>query len=1580
MKQLQTIILLCMLLLGEVEAQLVVNTNVSAQQLVQNYLVGNGVTVSNVTMGTGCNSRQFGTFTNQNSNLPLSSGIVLSTGYADDLNNTAINTDPGFTSYSNNPNCFDGICVPGDPYLDAIMAPQTSFDAAVLEFDFVPESDTVRFRYVFASEEYNEFVCSEFNDAFAFVLSGPGMPARNIALVPGTNRPVTINTVNRGSAGMGGNPNNCSGSSGSLNYSQYFINNNMGSYVQFDGMTTTLEAMAIVVPCQTYHIKLVVGDAVDGSYDSGVFFEASSFSTPKDLTVTVNSPNNSGVIGEGCTSGAFVFSLNKPFPQDYTINYNILGSASNGTDYTNIATSITIPAGATSVSLPIAAFNDNISEGSETIILDIPSGNCARQTVQLVIEDEVLLTAPQVSCQTLTSSTTQFNWNSVSGAVGYEVSTDGGVTWQAPSSGGLSHIITGLTPNTDVKLWVRAIGGYQICGENAVGYSMCNNCMLSTSILAQQTIDCNGNTGMLTTSNNNIGGTLSYLWSTGETTPLIGNVPQGTYSVTLTESTGCIANTSFFLGEPALLQNNMVSVDVSCFGDNNGSAVAQSSGGTGTHQYSWSNPSFANGNKMQQLPANNYRVTITDANGCEIVDSVEITEPDSLVLSSSMTNVNCFGSTDGTATALVTGGTPVYTYQWSDNQQQTDSIAINLEQGTYCVSVTDANMCTATSCVTITEPSELSITINSFLNVTCNGGNDGQAVVVAAGGSPSYSYLWSPSGATTANATGLEAGMHTVVVSDANGCQQVATVQLSQPNVVSASIQQTADISCYGYNDGAVEVLPTGGTGNYTYIWNHNNSTTTNIQQLYAGHYRVTVDDGQSCAIANLQIAEPDSLEANLSFTEVSCHGGTDGTIEVNPLGGTATYQYQWSTGNTSYNSTGLAIGSYQITVTDANACVVTDEITVTQPQPLGLVLTADSVSCKEGNNGQIQTAIQGGRAPFTYQWSNGNTNSTNTGLIANQYTLTVTDANGCKIDEQATVKEPATKIAIQSLTTQATLCNGDANGQAFVAAKGGIPNYNYQWSNGQTGTTAQNLLAGAYIVTATDVKGCIIVDTAIVEQPDKLTVNTQVYSDYNGAHISCNGATDGQVQAIPLGGVGGYSYDWSNGQQASIATGLAQGQYQLTLTDANNCKTTSQISVVEPTVLEVTETHQDISCFDGKNGQIEVHAIGGTTAYQYSLEGGNFVSNPVFGGLKARTYSVWVKDANGCLTAISTTLEQPTILEGSLTARPTDCHNTKHGEAQLELKGGVGPYNYLWSDGQTTALAKKLAIGSYVITATDANGCEWIKTTKITSPPELKLELNPTGVLCAGDANGRILVAATGGILTYQNYEYSKDSINWQTGNIIADLTSGIYTIYTRDARGCITKTSTTVESADPFFLEQFSSDTTITYYEPVELIAQPNDTENITWKWSSEGAGGTELTTSSFTTNVEPVEDTRYRFVATNINGCVIDTTVWVRVEKTRHVNAPKAFSPNGDGVNDYFFLQGDDKVESVERFAVYSRWGELLYEVKDGTVNQTRFGWDGVFRNKKMNSGIYVWTAVVKFKDGYTKKISRDVTLLR
>ena len=695
---------------------------------------------------------------------------------------------------------------------------------------------------------------------------------------------------------------------------------------------------------------------------------------------------------------------------------------------------------------------------------------------------------------------------------------------------------------------------------------------LISEIISSSDVSCFG-AGDGTALVNATGGTTpyNYEWSDGQTTAMAGNLAPGSYDVTVTDANDCTSVSVVEIDGPAapldITTTPAVITDVSCNGGSDGSIDITVTGGTAPYTYAWS--SGDNIEDPSTLSAGTYEVTVTDANGCTIVGGTyEIDEPTEVTASAVVnSDPDCEGNTTGEAAVTAGGGTPSYSYLWSDGQ--TGATASNLSAGTYLVTVTDANGCQAVASVLLVDPTGVKATITSSTNLDCAGDSDGEATVTAAGGTAPYTYEWSttPVVQTTATAVGLEAGQYSVTVTDDNGCQAVAIVEITEPTALELELISQENVSCNGGNDGEAAVNVTGGVTPYTYLWSASagGQVTATAINLPLGTHGVTVTDANGCTITgSVLISQPSLLTSSTTLvSDVSCNGGSDGVANVTASGGTSPYGYIWDNGSTDEQLNGVPAGTYSVTVTDDNNCTSVSSVVISEPAT-GVSVSVTSVAdpdCEGTTTGSITASAAGGVGPYMYLWSDGQTGATASGLSAGTYVVTATDANGCTASVSQLLVDP-TGITATIVSSTNLSCFGDMDGSATVEGSGGSGTYTYSWSNGQTTATATGLVAGQYTVTVTDtgVSGCEAVAFVEITEPTELISEIISSSD-----VSCFGAGDGTALVNATGGTTPYGYEWSDGQTTAMASNLAPGSYDVTVTDANGCEAVPVVVISGP-------------------------------------------------------------------------------------------------------------------------------------------------------------------------------------------------------------------------------------------------------------------------------------------------------------------------------------------------------------------------------------------------------------------------------
>ncbi|MEN2489541.1 MBG domain-containing protein [Flavobacterium sp. B11] len=677
---------------------------------------------------------------------------------------------------------------------------------------------------------------------------------------------------------------------------------------------------------------------------------------------------------------------------------------------------------------------------------------------------------------------------------------------------------------------------------------------------SQTNISCNGGSNGTATVNVTGGtGAYTYSWApSGGSAATASGLQAGTYTVTINDANNCQTSQRFTFIDPPVLNATQSQTDVLCNGGATGTATVSASGGSGNLTYLWT-PSRQTGATATGLSAGTYTCKITDANSCFITKTFIIGEPSALNASTTQIDATC--STGGEATVIPSGGVGGYSYSWAPSGGIA-ATARGLSAGTYHCTITDGNGCSIIRNVTINTTNTVVATADKT-DVLCNGASTGSAWVVPSGAPGPFTYEWTPNVGNTSRVYDLAAGNYSVKITANNGCSIVKNFTINEPSAIVITPGAKTNVSCNGGNNGSASVSATGGTGTYTYSWNTTPvQSTATATGLKAGTYTVTVKDANSCTkTQSVIITEPDALIATTSQTDVSCNGGSNGSATVNVTGGTGLYTYSWApSGGTNATASGLAAGTYTVTVKDANLCQTTATVTIAEPPVLKATIAKTDVLCNQANNGTATVTPSGGTFPYTYSWSpSGGSDATATGLSPNTYFVTVTDANGCFVTESVQITEPSALSASDTHTNVS--CNGGNNGTASVVATGGTGTYTYSWSpSGGNTATATGLTAGIYTVTVTDENLCFVTNTITITEPDALNLTT------TPVDVSCHNGNNGSATVSVTGGTGAYSYSWLPfGGNAATATNLTAGTYTVTVTDANSCSASATVKIMQP-------------------------------------------------------------------------------------------------------------------------------------------------------------------------------------------------------------------------------------------------------------------------------------------------------------------------------------------------------------------------------------------------------------------------------
>jgi len=822
-----------------------------------------------------------------------------------------------------------------------------------------------------------------------------------------------------------------------------------------------------------------------------------------------------------------------------------------------------------------------------------------------------------------------------------------------------------------------------------------------------------------------------------------------------------------------LLMHAQVSVtflqtNASCFGNCDGSTTAVGLGGMFPYTFVWSTGST--NASLNGLCAGTYTVTVTDALQNTGVGAVTIVQPNQLTVIVETQNQICGVAPDGSAFASPTGGTAPYSYTWSNGA--TGSTINGLAEGVYTVTVTDFNGCTAVGSNSVFFWNEgIWLMCMPEADISCFGASDGIAHVSAMTGTPPYTYAWSTSD-TTQDVTGLGPGTYAVTVTDVNGCLNSCTLTLTEPPVLTAVVDSTA---AFCNQPGSATVTPSGGTPGYTILWSTDDTTQT-ISAL-PGPVSVTVTDANDCEIVlNLSIPGDTvvlDVTANV-VTNALCL--LPGAAEATTSGGSGTFSYIWSSGDTTAVAAGLAAGIYTVTVTEfPSGCTGTATAEITSlPSDLEIeAMMTSQAGCNVG--GSATATVTGGIPPYTIIWNNTDTTTNISNLAAGPHIVVVVDSAGCTASDTLEITQSPNPTVVANPDTLVTCAS---NGSALAVASGGVAPYTYAWSSGALTAAAPNLAAGTYTVTATDNVGCTATASTTLAEPENPTV---AISDVVNA--SCT--TPGSATAAATGGIGPYSYLWDTGATTATATNLGPGQHIVTATDAGGCSATDTVQIMQPDAPTVTAQMLVKANCTGGGGSAIATASGGTPPYSYAWSSGGTTDTET--DLDAATYTVTVTDAANCTATASVTIEEkdPPTAAINITASATCAAD---GAVDAIASGGTPPYSYLWSGGQTTVAIAGLAADTYTVTVTDDAGCTVVVSVALDPPPAPTVDIiSSTDSDCA--IPGSATTATTGGT---PSYTYLWD--NGETTAMAVLLSPGLHTVTVTDANSCTDTDTVTI------------------------------------------------------------------------------------------------------------------------------------------------------------------------------------------
>lgn len=1090
---------------------------------------------------------------------------------------------------------------------------------------------------------------------------------------------------------------------------------------------------------------------------------------------------------------------------------------------------------------------------------------------------------------------------------------------------------------------------------------------------------------------------------------VITNLAPGSYFISMTDATGCQTP---FVQVPIVdgvsgVTGTAVATNTSCAGSRDGKITVTATSGTGPYQYSINNgATWQASNVFTGLATGTYNAMVKEGVCTSGSITVAVLPGPGLQTTLAETPATCAGAHDGRIQVTMNSGTAPYTWVLDGLFTQTAAAATitfaNVVAGSHSVTATDINGCITTSPATIVVTAGPGFTA-SFTSTptTCAGANNGKIqLAVQNPGTAPFAAVLSPGNITLNSATStiifnnLAPGNYSALITDANGCQYtVSNMSVTAGPGLTASAVATAT-TCPGVNNGSVLLTMTSGTAPYTGILDGVNALTSatasiNFVNLTAGTHQMTVTDANGCVTsAPLSAIVPAGTGYNASFvpTPTSCAGAMNGKLVITPEApGTAPYTILVNPGglvqtsaNASITFSNLAAGTYSALITDANGCQKTiNNMVVDAGSPLNAIPAALPTSCNGANNGSITVQAPGnGLAPYSYSLNGGAPQpaANFNGLAAGSYTIVVNDAGGCTSGNLNAVVTAGPPVSLQA-NRQDVLCFGTATGSLHAVPSANATNpvqYSLDNVNWQASQDFTGLVAGNYSVYIVDALGCRNFTDITIGQPAALQATASPQA------VRCHGANDGQVLVSASGGTPAYQYSLDNiNFQPGNSFSVAAGSYTAYVRDGNGCVIAPipNIVVTQPAVLAAAAVTANASCDGGSDGQISLTATGGVAPYDFSINGGGYQGSGTF-NLGPGTYQGVVRDANGCLAPVAAIVVG---LTNNLTFTPmTDLQAICEGTtANLQITSNAT--QYAWDHGQSLSSATvanptaRPAVSTlYTVTAT-LGRCSIIDDVYVPVLPAPVPDAGPDGDICFGQA---YQLQGSGGI----SFEWSPAGAVGTPGLANPTVAPGqttTYFLHVTDNKGCrsLNPDPVVVKVTPPIRVVTSPVDTIVAPGVQIPLLATSAGT-NYLWT-KSNAAGGLSnpfIRNPVATAPLTEGEIVTYTVRATTSAGCYGFGTVTVRVYKGPELYVPSAFTPNGDGQNDFFtpFPVG---IRQLNYFRVYNRWGRLMYLTQ--AINN---GWDGKLAGVDQPAAVYVWIAEAVTVDNRVITRKGTVTLVR
>ena len=1093
------------------------------------------------------------------------------------------------------------------------------------------------------------------------------------------------------------------------------------------------------------------------------------------------------------------------------------------------------------------------------------------------------------------------------------------------------------------------------------------------NMIEKQNITCFGqNDGNMTVST--ISGEAPYTYVLNNNDTLINtnlnNLSAGIYNLQVIDNNNCKVNEMIEITEPDELTLETNDFNLSCFGDSV-NIISNILGGTAPFEISWkneNNETFFSDNSQVFLKKGNYQIFINDANNCK--DTVQFTLTETLALSAleieliNKIDNNCGNACIGEATFLASGGGGNYTYVWNNgfygNHQN------ELCTGNYTVTVIDENNCTNSLDIEIKEDSLLNFEIADKQNISCYNLENGSFNVEILNGLEPFTYtLNNINIPNITNINNLSAGEYHLKITDINNCYSVDTITITEPEILDFEVDILQEVACFG-EEASIEINANGGTPDYQYFLNDLEIESNFIDTLKAGNYIFKVKDENDCELSkDFEIIQPEILNTEIANIQHNlCFGDSIGLIELDVSGGTLPYNFLWNNSDTTIFSDSLKLGIYTVNILDENNCQNNLTVEITEPNELIFEnIETQNITCFGENNGHISVNLNGGVLPYNYFLNDINfqNESFMNNLSFGTYNLQVFDENNCHISQEIILEQPEI-LEIESIENIELNCFGTSV-SISLNVNGGTPEYHYFLNNLNNEVNVTNdLFSGNYTFFITDKNNCIdSINFEIIEADS-------FYLAKNIVNNPCFNDALGSISLDVFGGKSPYNFLWNNGNTTNYINNLQANTYHCLVTDINNCEINTDIEISQPTELILEIDKKELTCFGVNDAFINVQVHGGTRNYTY-IWNDDISENNLADNLSEGIYNLTVSDENNCQKESEIIISPPpeAIIPVLNQLDNILCYGDS-ANIEITTTGGISPYKYFFSD-TLDFFKEKLNQGNYEVIITDKNNCQKVFNFTVNSPSLLILDTEIKKATCKNACNGKLDLKTSGGTEPYF-YFINENSVN----NSIDSLCLGAYKILVKDANNCeIEKDLEITFFKDTLKLNIFPEKDTIYKGEELQFYSEiKGNFKTILWD-------NIETLNSYSIPNpiAKPIKSIEYTAILIDFDDCGYKDKFKIFVKDLvcdePYIFVPNAFSPNNDGKNDILYVQSD-VVEEIY-FAIYNRWGNLLFE-----TNDIKKGWDGKFNGEYVESSVLVYYVQITCLNKQTLKKKGNITIIR